>query len=46
MEFQKKYLNETILYPACKSGEIELVEYLISMNKIDIDSKSIFFFIF
>ena len=47
MKFQtKKYLiilkfisfNETILFPACESGNIDLVKYLISLNKININA--------
>ena len=32
-----------ILHLACKSGNIELVKYIISLNKIDIKAKNIFF---
>lgn len=45
MKFYQKKNYETILYPACYSGEIELVKYLISLDKIDIESQSIFFFL-
>ncbi|KAK8883823.1 hypothetical protein M9Y10_042922 [Tritrichomonas musculus] len=33
-----------ILHLACKAGNIELVKYLISLNKIDLASKSIFIY--
>ncbi|KAK8843074.1 hypothetical protein M9Y10_025265 [Tritrichomonas musculus] len=35
-----------ILHLACKSGDIDLVKYLISLDKIDINTKTIFFIIF
>ena len=35
------YFNETLLYQACKSGDIEIVKHLISLNKFDIKYKAI-----
>lgn len=46
MELKKILFNKTILYPACESGNIELVKYLISMDKIDVTAESIFFNLF
>ena len=44
MKFKKKFIiNETILYSACDSGNIELVKYILSLNGINIKSKDIFF---
>lgn len=34
------------MFPACKSGNIDLVKYLVSLDKINIKSKSITFFNF
>lgn len=31
----------TILHSACKSDNFDLIKYLISLNKIDIDEKTI-----
>lgn len=42
----KKHFHETILFPACKSGNIELVKYLLSFDKIDIKSESILLYVF
>ena len=43
MEFQnKKNIFETFLHSACKSGNVNLVKYIVSLNKIDIKSKIIF----
>lgn len=44
MEFKCIYFNETLLHQACKSGDIDLAKYLISLNKIDIKSTTIFFY--
>lgn len=40
MEF-KNNIYENLLHLACYSGNIGLVKYLISTNKIDIKSKTI-----
>lgn len=37
---------ETILHFACKSDNLELVKYIISLNEIDVDAKDILKFIF
>lgn len=34
---------ETILHLACKLGNIDIVKYLMSLDKFDITTKSIFF---
>ena len=44
MEFENRNISETILHLACESGNIELVKYIISLNKIDITSKNIFIY--
>ena len=44
MEFQIYIIYETILYPACISGNLELVKYLISLHEIDIKSKDVFIY--
>ena len=36
--------KENLLHIACETGNIELVKYLISLNKIDITSKTIFIY--
>ena len=48
MQFYKSFFpNETILHIACESKNIDLVKYLISLKKIDVKSKTVFFmFIF
>lgn len=47
MELKNKKNFETILHLACLSGNLELVKFIISLNKIDIKSKTIFYlFIF
>lgn len=38
---KKSNFCETILHLACELGNIELVKYIISLNKIDITSKTI-----
>lgn len=35
--------HENILHAACKTGNIDLVKYIISFNAIDITSKDIFY---
>lgn len=42
MEFQIIDIFETILHIACESGNLELVKYIISLNIIDINSKTVF----
>lgn len=37
------YIYETLLHKACKSENVELVKYIISLNKFDINSKIVFF---
>ena len=44
MKFKNKNVFETILHSACKSGNLEVVKYIISLNKIDITSKTIFIY--
>ena len=46
MEFQSKYSYYTILHLACKLGNVDLVKYIISLNKIDITSKAIFIYFY
>ena len=41
MKFKNKNFYETILHLACRSGSLELVEYIISLRKIDVQSKTI-----
>ena len=36
-------INKTILHLACESGNVELVKYIISLNKIDVTLKTISF---
>ena len=43
-EIQNIYDKGNILHLACKSGNLELVKYIISLNKIDITSKTIHIF--
>lgn len=38
--------HETALFYAVESGNVELVKYLISLNKFDINDKNIFYFNF
>lgn len=42
MEFNNINIYQTILHFACLSGNVELVKYLISLDKLDITSKDIF----
>ena len=42
MKFRNKKIFKTILHFACKSGNVELVQYIISLNMIDITSRTIF----
>lgn len=45
MKFQRKKLfYETILHLACKSGNYDLVKYLISLKDIDVNAKDDIFF--
>ena len=44
MEFKNKNIYYTILHFACESGNLELVKFIISFNKIDITSKTIFIY--
>ena len=46
MEFENKNTFKTILHIACESGNLELVKYIISLDKIDITSKTILFIFF
>lgn len=42
MEFQKKnFFYYTALHIACESESIDLVKYLISLNQIDLCSKTV-----
>ena len=41
MKFKNGNIFETILHFACISGNLEFVKYIISLNKIDITSKTI-----
>lgn len=43
MEFLIKNIFQTILHYACELGNIDLVKYLISLDKIDITSKDILY---
>lgn len=40
------FFNETILHIACESGNFELVDYLISLDKIDISSTTVVILVF
>ena len=46
MIFNNKNIFKTILHLACESGNVELVKYIISLDKIDITSKTILIIIF
>lgn len=37
------FINATILHYACKSGNRELVRYLISLKKIDANTLTVFY---
>lgn len=39
-DFKLNKNYETTLHYACRSGNVDLVKYLISLNKIDIKSES------
>lgn len=41
---RKKLFYETILHLACKSGNYDLVKYLISLKDIDVNAKDEIFF--
>lgn len=40
-----KTFYKSILHHACESGNVELVKYLLSLNRLDINSNDIFFVI-
>lgn len=42
MVLKNDNLNETILHLACQSSSVDVVKYLISLNKFDINAVSIF----
>lgn len=46
IQFNFNYDKSSILHVACASGDFDLVKYLISLNVIDLKSKSIFPFNF
>lgn len=46
MEFLSMIINNTILHLACESGYIDIVKYIISLNKIDINLETIFMELF
>lgn len=39
-------LNKTALHYAVRKGDVEIVQLLLKHTKIDINAKSIFFFLF
>ena len=45
--FSFNIFQNTLLHVACESGNVELVKFLVSSNKVDINSvnKTIFFYI-
>lgn len=43
MKLQKHNIYETLLHKACKSGIVELIKYLVSLNKFDIKAKILVF---
>lgn len=43
MEFRNHNIHRTILHGACRSGNIDLVRYIISLNKFDIADSDILF---
>lgn len=42
MEFLFSIVFETILHFACRSDNLELVEYIVSLNEIEVDAKDVF----
>lgn len=42
MEFLLSNVFETILHFACRSDNLELVEYIVSLNEIEVDAKDVF----
>lgn len=36
----------TIFHNACRSGNIELVKYLMSLNKFEIEAKNIYIYLY
>lgn len=46
IKFQFVVSDETILHFACGSGNVDLVKYIISLNKIDIKSTTVFLLVF
>ena len=45
--FSFNIFQNTLLHVSCESGNVELVKFLVSSNKVDINSvnKTIFFYI-
>lgn len=41
MGFKNNNIFKTILHLACESGNVELVQYITSLNKIDATTKTI-----
>ena len=44
MEFTNQFINRTSLHYGCKSGNVELVKYIISLDKFDTNLKDILFY--
>lgn len=44
MEFFFILVYESVLYYACQSGNLDLVKYLISLNKVEIGNDNVFIF--
>lgn len=44
--FKFKIIYWNMLHSACQYGYLELVKYLVSLNKFDINQKDIFFYLF
>ncbi len=42
MIFKKNYIYYTVLHYACFKGDFKLVQYIISLNQIDLKAKNIF----